>query len=420
MCRLFRIPVAITMTEPSAQDTSTDSPVAAPTRTVVVGGTEITLLGTAHVSRQSADDVRQALAHGDFDAVAVELCEPRFKHLTNEHDWRELDLLQVIRSGRAGMVAAQLALSAYQKRLADQLGVEPGAEMKAAVDEARERGLPLWLVDRNIGVTMRRVVRAVPWWQRWSLISGLLTTFLSRGQIEERQIESLKEGDLLEATFTEFSEQSPRLYEALVAERDRYMAAMLRDHVATMRPRRVLVVIGAGHLKGLAEQLKGVANTELEREALNRVPPPSPLRRILPWAIVGIILVGFTLGFSRGPELGWRLVTEWVLINGTLSALGALIAAAHPLAIVTAFVAAPLTSLNPTIGAGMVVAAVQTVLRPPHMNDFDTVRDDITSLAGWWRNRVARVFLVFVLCTLGSASATYIAGFRIFDHLTGG
>ncbi len=408
------------MTEPSAQDISTDSPVVAPTRTVLVGGTEITLLGTAHVSRQSADDVREALAHGDYDAVAVELCEPRLRHLTNEHDWRELDLLQVIRSGRAGMVAAQLALSAYQKRLADQLGVEPGAEMKAAVDEARERGLPLWLVDRNIGVTMRRVVRAVPWWQRWSLISGLLTTFLSRGQIEERQIESLKEGDLLEATFTEFSEQSPRLYEALVAERDRYMAAMLREHVAATRPRRVLVVIGAGHLKGLAEQLKGVTDPEQERELLNRVPPPSPLRRILPWAIVAIILVGFTLGFSRGPELGWRLVTEWVLINGTLSALGALIAAAHPLAILTAFVAAPLTSLNPTIGAGMVVAAVQTVLRPPHMNDFDSVRDEITSLTGWWRNRVARVFLVFVLCTLGSASATYIAGFRIFDHLTGG
>jgi pheromone shutdown-related protein TraB len=384
-----------------------------------VGDTEVTLLGTAHVSRQSAEDVAAAVASGDYDAIAVELCEPRYKHLVNEHDWRELDLLQVIRSGRAGLVAAQLALSAYQKRLADQLGVEPGAEMKAAVEGARERRLPLWLVDRNIGVTMRRVVRAVPWWQRWSLMSGLLTTFLSRGQIEERQIESLKEGDLLEATFTEFAEQSPKLYESLVAERDRYMAARLHEQIAAERPKRVLVVIGAGHLQGLAEQLKSASDPAATRAALDTVPPPTRLRRALPWVVVGIILFGFTLGFLRGPELGWRLVAEWVLINGTLSALGAIIALAHPLAVVTAFVAAPLTSLNPTIGAGMVVAAVQTALAPPHMNEFDSVRDEITHLKGWWTNRVARILLVFVLCTLGSASATYIAGFRIFEQLTG-
>jgi pheromone shutdown-related protein TraB len=390
----------------------------APTRTVVVGDTEVTLLGTAHVSRRSSEDVAAAVASGDYDAIAVELCEPRYKHLVNEHDWRELDLLQVIRSGRAGLVAAQLALSAYQKRLADQLGVEPGAEMKAAVEGARERKLPLWLVDRNIGVTMRRVIRAVPWWQRWSLMSGLLTTFLSRGQIDERQIESLKEGDLLEATFTEFAEQSPKLYESLVAERDRYMAARLREQIAAERPKRVLVVIGAGHLQGLAEQLRSVSDPVATRAALDVVPPPTALRRALPWVVVGIILFGFTLGFLRGPELGWRLVIEWVLINGTLSALGAIIALAHPLAVITAFVAAPLTSLNPTIGAGMVVAAVQTVLVPPHMSDFDSVRDAITHLKGWWTNRVARVLLVFVLCTLGSASATYIAGFRIFEQLT--
>jgi pheromone shutdown-related protein TraB len=405
---------------PTSHGVVPDAPVSAPTRTVLIGDTEVTLLGTAHVSRQSAEDVRIALEQGGFDAVAVELCEPRFRHLTNEHDWRELDLLQVIRSGRTGMVAAQLALSAYQKRLADQLGVEPGAEMKAAVEGAQARKLPLWLVDRNIGITMRRVVRAVPWWQRWTLISGLLTTFLSRGQIEERQIESLKEGDLLEATFTEFSEQSPQLYESLVAERDRYMAAQLREYIAAHSPHRVLVVIGAGHLNGLSGHLRDTDDPDRVRRELDHVPPPTRLRRAFPWIVVAIILTGFALGFMRGPELGWRLVTEWVLINGTLSAVGALIAAAHPLAILTAFLAAPLTSLNPTIGAGMVVAAVQTMLSPPHMDDFDTVRDDIAHLSGWWRNRVARVFLVFVLCTLGSATATYIAGFRIFDHLTGG
>lgn len=392
----------------------------APTCSVRLGDTEIVLLGTAHVSRQSAEDVRAALAEGDFDAVAVELCQPRFEHMTDRHDWRELDLLQVIRSGRAGMVAAQLALSAYQKRLADQLGVEPGGEMRVAVDEALDRGLPIWLVDRDIGVTVKRLVRCVPWYQRWTLLTGVLGTFLTREKVDEQEIERLKQGDMLESSFTEFSETTPQLYTTLVGERDRYMATRLKELVAEQAPRKVLVVIGAGHLKGLAERLADQDDPVETRRELEYLPPKGLFTRVLPWAIVAIILTGFAIGFARGPELGWQLVLEWVLINGTLAAVGALLARGHPLTILTAFVAAPFTSLNPTIGAGMVTAAVQTTISPPPMSDFDRLRDEITSLRGWWRNRVARIFLVFLFSTVGSAAATYIAGFRIFGALTGG
>ena len=392
-------------------------PVPAPVRQLTVDGAEVTLLGTAHISRRSAEDVREALAREDFDAVAVELCRPRLERMTDRHDWRDLDLLAVIRSGRAGMVAAQLALSAYQKRLGEQLGVEPGSEMAAAVAVAREQGLPLWLVDRDIGITMKRVVRGVPWYQRWTLITGILTTFLTRSRIDERQVEALKQGDMLESTFTEFAESSPALYEALVAERDRYMAARLREQIARERPRRVLVVIGAGHLDGLAKALEGDADPLATQRALEAIPPRGRFLRLLPWLIVAVIFTGFAIGFSRSPELGRQLVVEWVLINGTLTAVGALLARAHPLSIGAAFLAAPLTSLNPTVGAGMVIAAVQTAVAPPRMQDFDTVREDIVRLAGWWRNRVSRILLVCVFCTVGSAAATYIAGFRIFERL---
>lgn len=392
-------------------------PVPAPVRKLTVNGVEVTLLGTAHISRRSAEDVREALAREAFDAVAVELCRPRLERMTGRHDWRDLDLLAVIRSGRAGMVAAQLALSAYQKRLGEQLGVEPGSEMAAAVAVAREQGLPLWLVDRDIGITMKRVVRGVPWYQRWTLITGILTTFLTRSRIDERQVEALKQGDMLESTFTEFAESSPALYEALVAERDRYMAARLREQIARERPQRVLVVIGAGHLDGLAKALESDADPLATQRALEAIPPRGRFLRLLPWLIVAVIFTGFAIGFSRSPELGRQLVVEWVLINGTLTAVGALLARAHPLSIGAAFLAAPLTSLNPTVGAGMVIAAVQTAVAPPRMQDFDTVREDIVRLAGWWRNRVARILLVFVFCTVGSAAATYIAGFRIFERL---
>lgn len=411
--------VPLPMSDQLTPAVSTPPSPPAPVRHVRLGDTEIVLLGTAHVSRQSADDVRAALAEGDFDAVAIELCQPRFEHLTNRHDWRELDLLQVIRSGRAGMVAAQLALSAYQKRLADQLGVEPGGEMRAAVDDALDRGLPIWMVDRDIGVTVKRLIRCVPWYQRWTLMTGVLGTFFTREKVDEQQIERLKEGDMLESSFTEFSERTPQLYTTLVEERDRYMASRLKALIAEHAPRKVLVVIGAGHLKGLADRLQDGEDPDSTRKALEHLPPKGLFSRILPWAIVAVILTGFAIGFARGPELGWQLVIDWILINGSLAAIGAAAALGHPLTVLTAFVAAPFTSLNPTIGAGMVTAAVQTTIKPPPMTDFDTLREEITTLKGWWHNRVARIFLVFLFSTLGSAAATYIAGFRIFGALSG-
>lgn len=398
------------------QDTDTQG-APAPRRCVQVNGTEVVLLGTAHVSQRSVDDVREALSSEDYDAVAVELCEPRYQRLTGTDDWGDIDLFRIIRSGRTGMVAAQLALTAYQKRLADQLGVEPGAEMKTAIAEADAGGQALWLIDRNIGITLKRLVRTVPWYQRWPLMMGIITTAMTRSEVEADEIENLKEGDMLENTFSEFAERSPKLYNTLVAERDRYMAARLRTHIASERPRRLLVVVGAGHLQGLAEQLEADTDPKAERERLEAVPPPGRFIRWLPWIIVAVILTGFAIGFTRSPELGWRLVGDWVLINGTLTAIGAALARAHAVTIIGAFAAAPLTSLNPTVGAGMVTAAIQTAVRPPVMRDFQELREHITEARYWWTNRLTRVLLVFVFCTAGSAAATYIAGFRIFGQL---
>lgn len=387
---------------------------------VDVNGTRVTLMGTAHVSRHSVDDVARAIDSGDYDTVAVELCEPRFMQLKGGDDWRHVDLVKLVRSGRAGLVAAQLALSAYQKRLGDQLGIQPGAEMRGAIDAAESRQLPLWSIDRDIGITLKRLVRNVPWYHRWPMMMGLVGTLFSRGRIEEDDIERLKQGDVLESAIAEFAEGSPVLYETLIAERDRYMAIRLWERVNAEQPSRVLAVVGAGHLQGIADHLQAMdAESAAERARLESVPPPGRMGRILPWAIVAIILAGFAIGFYRGPALGLRLVAEWVVINGTLTALGALLARAHPLTIITGFLAAPLTSLNPTVGAGMVTAAVQAILRPPVVADLERIRDEVARPLNWWRNRATRVLLVFVFCTAGSVAATYIAGFRIFEQLAG-
>ena len=390
-----------------------------PIRQINRDGVEYTLLGTAHVSRASAEAVKEMAGSGEFDAIAVELCQARYSALTAERKWTDLDLYKIIREGKAGLVMANLALSAYQRRIAEQFGIEPGAEMRAATIAAKERDLPLQLVDRDLATTLRRSYASVPWYKRMYLMAGLALGMVSSDEIDEESIEKLKEGDILESTFTEFAETSPELYEALITERDRYMAARLREDNAGSSGQKVLVVIGAGHMQGLAKHLESSSVDPVsERQKLEAMPPKARWPRILPWVIMVLVLSGFLIGFSRSPELGWQLVFIWVAINGGLAALGALLARAHPLTVLSAVIAAPLTSLNPTIAAGMVTGLVESWLRKPRVSDLENLRFDITTVRGWFRNPATRILLVFFLSNLGSAIGTWVAGFKIFGALS--
>ncbi len=390
-----------------------------PTREISRDGVDYVLLGTAHVSRASVTAVTEMAGTGKFDAIAVELCPARHQALTKQQQWKEMDLYRIIREKKAGLVMANLALGAYQRRIAEQFGIEPGAELKAAADAAIEHDIPLQLIDRDLATTLKRSYRAVPWYKRIMLSMGLLMSTVSSEEIDEEQIEKLKEGDILESTFTEFAEQSPELYEALIAERDRFMAARLRQENTNNAGKRILVVIGAGHLEGLAKYLAtDQQDPQPEIESLSQLPPPNRWLKFVPWVIAALVFTGFYVGFSRSPELGWRLVTLWVLINGGLAALGALIARAHPVTILSAMVAAPLTSLNPAVAAGMVTGLVESWIRKPKVSDLERLRDDATTLKGWFKNPATRILLVFFFSNLGSAIGTWVAGFQIFDALS--
>ncbi|WP_104204477.1 TraB/GumN family protein [Billgrantia saliphila] len=411
----------MTDSQDSVTEPRQDGAFSGPHQVVEVGETRYTLLGTAHVSAESAEDVRRLIRSGEFDAVAIELCDARHHNLSNPDALGQLDLFEIFRQGKAGMVAANLALGAFQQRVAEQSGIEPGAEMRAALEETQRRELPLLLIDRDVGITLKRIYRNVPWWQRMSLFTGLLGSVMSRQEIKPEEIERLKEGDVLESTFSEFAAESEALYAPLITERDRYMVLRLAEQAPPGRYRNVLVVIGAGHMKGMVEHFGTPlpAAPEQERQALEHAPPPSKLWRAMPWLITALVITGFAIGFSRNTELGWQLVAEWFLINGVLSGVATLAALAHPVTVVATMFAAPLTSLNPTIGAGFVAAGVELWLRKPKVRDFSTLRHDVTKLKGWWRNRVSRTLLVFLFATLGSAAGTWIAGFRIAGALLG-
>jgi pheromone shutdown-related protein TraB len=390
-----------------------------PIREITRDGVHYVLLGTAHVSRASVEAVKQMSDSGDFDAIAVELCPARHLALTKEQQWKEMDLYRIIREKKAGLVMANLALGAYQRRIAEQFGIEPGAELKAAAEAAVKHHLPLQLIDRDLATTLKRSYRAVPWYKRMMLTTGLVMSTVSSEEIDEEQIEKLKEGDILESTFTEFAEQSPELYGALIAERDQFMAARLRQENVANAGQKILVVIGAGHLEGLAKYLaEDEQDPQTEVTRLSELPPAKRWLKFIPWVIAALVLTGFYLGFSKSPELGWELVTLWVVINGGFAALGALIARAHPITILSAMIAAPLTSLNPAIAAGMVTGVVESWLRKPKVSDLERLRDDATTLKGWYRNPATRILMVFFFSNLGSAIGTWVAGFQIFGALS--
>lgn len=395
----------------------TDVSASQPVRDLSLDGASVRLLGTAHVSRASADAVAAEIAQGDYDCVAIELCDGRHRALADPAALAKLDLYQVIRQGQAPMITATLALGAFQARIAEQLGTEPGAEMRAAMDGARARDIDLELIDRDVGTTLKRIYRNVPWWRRAYLFSGLLASVLAPEDLDAEGVERLKQDDLLEATFAQFATRAPAIYEPLVAERDRYMAARIEQLVAAGR-KRILVVIGAAHLLGIAALLQARNPAPAETLAqLSVVPPAARWTKSLPWLFALFIVAGIGLGFVRNPALGWDMVRDWIVYTGGLSALGTLVAAGHPVTIVSAVLGAPLTTLHPAIGIGFITALVEAWIRRPTVGDFSNLRADTAHWRGWWRNRVARTLLVFVLSSVGAAAGAYTMGFRIGRQL---
>lgn len=382
-------------------------------------GVHYTLLGTAHVSRASVEAVEALLASGCFDAVAVELDPQRHRMLTKPDTLRSLDLFRILKEGKTGLVAANLALAAYQRRLAEQLGVEPGAELKAAAAGATEAGLPLYLIDRDVGLTLKRAWHGLGFWGRSKLIAGLAASLLADEKVEEQEIEKLKQGDLLESSFGEFAAASPPVYRALITERDRYMAARLREEAGPMPGRRVLVVVGAGHLKGLSEQLRTeTAQAHAVRAELEQVPSGSKV----PWFtlfLIAFLVGGFAWGFSQGADVGGGMVLGWVLATGTLGAVGCALAGGHPLSIAGAFLSSPITPLHPALASGTVSAAIEAWMRKPTYIDFLNLRDDTAHWRGWWRNRVARVMVNFFLTSLGTAIGVWTGGAHLLGQILG-
>ena len=364
---------------------------------------EVFLVGTAHVSPQSVRDTKQAIEALEPDTVCVELCEARYRNLENQDSWRKLDIFQVLREGKAALLLSSFLMHSFQRRIAQRFGIEPGAEMKEAIAQARERGARLELIDRDIQISLKRTWASLGFWQRTKVMAQLAGSVFVGDDLEEEDIEKLRDSGNLTDLMSALAEALPAVKGALIDERDAYMAEKLRQSAGP----RTVAVVGAGHLPGIAS----VAGAEHDLEELERVPDPPLWPRVVAWLVPILIVALFAYGLVWGDrERTVESVYIWVALNGGLAALGAAIALAHPITILTAFAAAPLTSLNPLMAAGWVAGLVQALLRRPLVADMENLADSLASVRGFWSNRLTRVLLVVVLCNLGSVLATFVAG----------
>jgi len=367
------------------------------------------LLGTAHVSKKSVEDVRTAVDAIDPDSICVELCEPRHQAMMDKERWKKMDVFQVIKNGKASLLLSQLIITSFYQQIGEKLGVEPGAEMQEGVKLASEKEKNLVLADRKVEVTLKRVWRHLSFWNKLKMLSQVFMGIFEKEEIDDAMIEEIKNANELESIMEMFAKSFPQIKERLIDERDIYLSQKIKHAPG----KKVLAILGAGHIKGVAIELE----KETPLAPLETVPPPSKVGSLLKWAIPLLIIAIPLIGFFRGAtEQSIDSLNIWLVSHSLLAGLGSLIALAHPLTIIAAAVVAPFTSLNPMIAAGWVAGLVQAWVKKPTVEDLQKIPQEIKTVTGFWRNPTTRILLVVMLANLGSSLATFISGTWIITH----
>ncbi len=380
----------------AAADTAED-PLASPdVRVVASAGREIVLIGTAHVSRESTELVRRVIEAAQPDGVCIELDAGRYEALSKPQRFEQLDLRQILRNRQVPTLFANLLLAAFQHSLGMQLGVRPGAELLEGARTAEALGKPFYLCDREVRITLRRAWAALSWWKKSEMVSTLAASLFARPEMSEDDLRELRERDVMTQLLAELAKEFPGLKAVLIDERDAYLAEKIRQAPGA----KLVAVVGAGHVAGLAAHLE--RGEPIALAPLESIPAPSRWTGIIGWTIPALILLALVwLGFERGAAEVEASALQWILATGTPTAIAAALSFAHPATIVAAFLAAPITTLSPLIGAGHVTAFVQSYYRPPLVRELSHVLDDLGSWRGLWRNRLLRILLVFVTTSLG-------------------
>ncbi len=378
---------------------------------VTLGQREFIVIGTAHISQESADLVRRVITQTQPDCVCVELDEQRYKTLSDRHRWESLNLREIIRRKQLTTLLVNLMLSSYQKRLGQKLGVMPGLELLEATNVAKEQAIPVSLCDRDVRITLRRAWGRMSWWEKLKMTASLGVISFDSPELSEEVLAEMRQKDVVTELMRELGEVMPVLKTVLLDERDTYLAQKIRHSEGD----KIVAVVGAGHVEGILHALE---QPDRDLSEFEQIPPASPIWKVVGWAIPLLIIaaIGY-IGWTQGAQAATDNLIYWVLINSIPSAIGGLIAFGHPVTILTALVAAPFTSLTPLIGVGYLAAFVQAYFQPPLVKELQTVGDEVNQWRKWWQNKLLRILLVFILTSLGSMLGTYAGAYEIISNL---
>ncbi|MAI77580.1 MAG: conjugal transfer protein TraB [Deltaproteobacteria bacterium] len=377
-----------------------------------VGGREFVLVGTAHISQQSVDLVRQVIEGERPDSVCVELDPQRFEALSKEQSFQAQDLRTIIRNKQLAALMMNLMLASYQKRLGMKLGVTPGSELLEATRAAEELNIPLSLCDRDIRITLRRAWGSLSFWRKGAMISSVFASAFDNPEISEEELARIRQQDVLSELMKELGETMPQLKNALIDERDLYLAQKIR----AAEGQKIVAVVGAGHIEGMSAAI--AADKEIDLSDIEEIPTTSGLWKGIGWAIPALILSSILwIGWSQGFTQAGHNALYWFVANAVPTGIGAALALGHPLTVAASFFAAPFTSLTPVIGAGYVAAFVQVWFMPPTVQEIQNVGEEMGTPMNWWRNHLLRILLVFILTTLGSVIGTWVGGVEVVSNL---
>jgi pheromone shutdown-related protein TraB len=365
-------------------------------------GTEIVLVGTAHVSQQSVDLVRSVIEEEKPDTVCVELCAGRFQTLRQNESWQQMDIIKVIKEKKAFLLLSNLILAAFQKRIAAKLEIRPGQEMIQAIESAEALGAAVHLADRDVRVTLSRTWGQMGWWARMKLIFQLLLSFSDAEEIKAEDVERMKQQDMLASILDEVGQSLPTVRRTLIDERDQYLTEKIR----TAPGRKIVAVVGAGHVPGILKNWdQPVALAQLES-----LPPKGRLGSVMKWLVPGLIVALLVYGFfSGGTKVGLDMLLWWSCATGLMAGVGALLALAHPLTVISSVLVAPIAAIHPLIAAGWVSGLVEAFSRKPQVKDFERLQEDIQSIRGFWNNKVTRILLVVAFTNLGTTIGIFVA-----------
>lgn len=376
-------------------------------RIFLENGDEIILVGTAHVSQNSVDEVRQIIETENPDHVCLELDKGRYESKTKEQSYANMDLKKVFKEGKTFLVLANTALASFQKKMGTQTGSAPGEEIIGASRIAQEKEIPYSFCDREIATTLKRAWAKSNLWNKAKLIATLLSSAFDKEEFKPEELEELKKSDTLQEMMNELAKELPGAKAALIDERDRFLATNILEAPGHKK----VAVIGAGHANGIVKTIEKLEKGELSTDLsdISQVPKPSKLGSIIGWAVpIALIAIIVAAGFAKGFDESLRYFLVWACTNSLTTVLFSILSNAHPLNWIVAAIGAPIAVLNPVLGVGIFTGIAESQLRKPTVKDFEKLSDDISSVKGWFKNRVLHAFMIFFTTSLGSILGTFV------------